>query len=252
MHSTSQFKTADVFNNDRLKSGNQTLDLLLDGGLETGTMHLFYGDQLLYDDLHRLAVQAQLPPARGGLSSSCLIIDSANMLCRNLLMDFSYELGLEPEEVMDRIFISRAFNSSQTYDIVINQLDEFIEEVSPRVVLLPGFPDLYNKEGLDPEMMRQLTHLAIHVMVFTMKHNIVTVVSANPSEFKSSVPSGGKALASSSQVHIMVHQSPMRIIYELMKHPALPPRRGSRPKPTGRFGSTLPLEFFIKEWNKEE
>jgi hypothetical protein len=252
MHSTSQFKTADVFRNDRLRTGNQTLDILLDGGLETGMMYLFYGDPLLHDDLHRLAVQAQLPPKRGGLGSSCLIIDSANMLRRNILMDCSYELGLEPEDVNDRIFISRAFNSSQTYDLVINQLDDFIDEVSPRLVLLPGFPDLYTKEGLDPEMMQQLTHLAIYVMIFTMKHNIITVVSAKPSEFKSTVPSGGKALASSSQVHILVHQSPMRIIYELMKHPSLPHRRESRAKTTGRFGTTLPLEFFIKEWQAEE
>jgi hypothetical protein len=41
----------------------------------------------------------------------------------------------------------------------------------------------------------------------------------------------------------------MRINYSLAKHPSLPFGRTLRKKPAPRFGITLPLEYFVEEWD---
>ena len=91
------------------------MDKVLDGGLELGLMHLLYGDRIFERDLLRMAVHAQLPAEQGGRPSPSIIIDSSNVLKIDQLADLCHDLDLEPETVMNNIFITRAFNSSQTY-----------------------------------------------------------------------------------------------------------------------------------------
>ena len=100
-------------------------------------MHLFYGSNRLRDDLLRFAVQCQLPEEEGSLNGPCIIIDSNNIIRTNRPTDIAFELGIEPEVVMDNIFISRTFNHSQTYDLIVNQLDDLFRQVPARKLVIP-------------------------------------------------------------------------------------------------------------------
>ena len=100
-------------------------------------MHLFYGSRLLRDDLLRFAVQCQLPEEKGGLNGPCIMIDSNNIVRTDRLTDIAFELSIEPEAAMDNIFISRAFNHSQTYDLIVNQLDDLFRQVPARKLVIP-------------------------------------------------------------------------------------------------------------------
>jgi hypothetical protein len=241
------FQTADKVQRTICKTGTPTLDNLLKGGYETGLTYLFYGHELLHRVLLRSAVHAQLPATKGGFSSPSIIIDSSNMIDTVKLRDISFQLGLEPEIVMDAIYISRAFNSSQTFDLVINRLDKFMEEVPARILILPGLVDLFISEGLDNEAARQMTHMAARVSAFTLKHNIVTLISTREPLLYGKQPPVGKALTSSAQVHIQVEQTPMRNLYSLTKHPSLSPRTESVARTGSAFGVTLPLEYFFED-----
>ena len=239
------FKTADKVQRTMCKTGIPTLDSLLDGGYEAGLVYLFYGHEQLQNDLLRSVVHAQLPLTRGGFSSPSIIIDSSNMVDIIKLRDYAFQLGLEPESVMDVIYISRAFNASQTFDLVINHLDEFIERIPAKMIILPGLVDLFIKEGLDGEKTRQMTHIAARINAFTLKHNLVTLISTREPVRYSKQPPVGKTLASSAQVHILVEQTPMRIVYSLTKHPSFSFRTESLTKSGSAFGVTLPLEYFF-------
>lgn len=229
------------------KTGIPTLDRLLDGGYETGLVYLFYGNKQINNDLLRSAVHSQLPVAKGGFSSPSIVIDSSNIVDIVRLRDYAFEFGLEPESVMDVIYISRAFNASQTFDLVINHLDGFIESIPAKLLILPGLVDLFIQEGLNSEMMRQITHMAARINAVTMKYDLVTLVSTGEPVNHKKNPPVGKALASAAQVHIFVEQTPMRIVYHLAKHPSLPSRIESQPKRGAVFGVTLPLEYFFED-----
>jgi DNA repair protein RadA len=244
------FRTADQMARRVVSTGNASLDTLLGGGLEIGLMHLFYGDRCLVEDLLRAAVQAQLPEERGGMNSPTIIIDSANIIKIEKLTDYSFDMGLEPEDVMDHIYISRAFNSSQTYDLVMNQLEHFFERVPARLLIVSGLPDLYIAEGTTGESLQQISHMATKLMAFTLNRGIATLLSAPASDRNPELPAGGRALSSCAQVHIQVAESKAYFKYTLTKHPQYPVRRTSRSKPVS-FGTTLPLSCFLDEKEKE-
>ena len=239
------FQTADRVQRVVCKTGTPTIDSLLDGGFETGLVYLFYGSDRLNNTLLRAAVHAQLPLISGGFSSPTIMIDSSNMVDMVKLRDYAFQLCLEPESVMDMIYISRAFNSSQTYDLVINHLDEFLERIPARLLILPGLVDLFINEGLDADKSQQMTHLAARISAFTLRHNLVTLISTRIKCRDTIRPPVGTALASSAQVHIHVDETPMRTVYSLTKHPSLPERTESLVRKGSAFGVTLPLDYFF-------
>ena len=244
------FHTADMIERRVFSSGVDSVDSLLGGGLEMGLVHLFYGDRCLHNDLLRFAVQAQLPEDKGGIDSSTIVIDSANMIKIEKITDYAFQLSLEPEEVMDRIYISRAFNSSQTYDLVMNQLEEFFQRIPARLLIVSGLPELYLSEGVKGERLQELTHMATKLMTFTLQRGIATLVSASASPRNRRIPSGGKTLASCAQVHVFVEESKAYVKYALAKHPQYPVRRTSRAKAVD-FGTTLPLSYFLNQEEEE-
>ncbi len=247
MHYDIDFRTADNLVRTLVGTGIPALDRLLEGGFECGLMHLFYGQSSFHDDLLRAAVWAQVPKKRGGLESPVIIIDNSNMIDTLKLADYASEFDMNIEEVMENIFISRAFSSSQTYDLLINHLDEFLDRVPARMLLVPGLPDLFTSEGLDTNRAQQVTHLAARLMVKTLEHELVTLVSTRSPQPPRGLPPVGRALASNAQVHILVEQTPMRTVYTLTKHPSLQVHSEYQIRHNARFGVTLPLDFFFED-----
>jgi hypothetical protein len=190
-------------------------------------------------------VKVQTSKDKGGIESPTIIIDSANIIKLENFTHLAYEYDLEPEEVMDRIYISRAFNSSQTYDLVMNQLEGFLDMIPARVLMVTGLPQLYLEEGLKGEGMQEISHMASKIQTLTLRRGIFTLVSAPVSRRSPSHPEGGRTLTGSAQVHIKVSESKSRRTYTLAKHPQYPVRRTNKTK-TVSSGTTLPLSYFLK------
>lgn len=241
------FRTADNLVRTVVSTGVPALNRLLEGGYECGLMYLFYGQSPFHDDLLRAAVWAQVSKKRGGLESPVIIIDSSNMIDTLKLADYASEYEMNIEEVMENIFISRAFNSSQTYDLLINHFDEFLDRVPARMLLVPGLPDLFASEGLDADRTQQITHVAARLMAKTLEHELITLVSTKSPPPPRGSPPVGRALASNAQVHILIEQTPMRTVYTLTKHPSLPVHSEYQIRHGARFGVTLPLDFFFED-----
>jgi hypothetical protein len=238
------FFTADQVKRVKITMGINAVDNLLEGGIEAGLTHLFYGSRGLHNDFLRFAVRAQMSKKTGGTGAPIIIIDSANMVKIERITEICYELDLEPEEVMDRIYITRAFNSSQTYDIIMNQLNSFFVRVPARVLLVTGLPNLYIEEKLTGEGLQQISHMAANIMKFTLQRDLFTLISAPISPRSKITPAGGRSLASNCQVHIRVEESKSYVRYILAKHPQYPVRNVTRTKPTITRG-TLPLSHFL-------
>jgi len=238
------FFTADQLKRVKVSSGISALDNLLEGGIEAGLTHLIYGDRWLHKDFLRFAVFSQMKEEDGGTGAPVIIIDSANMIKIEQITEVCYEIELEPEEVMDRIYITRAFNSSQTYDIIMNQLDTFFARIPARTLLVTGLPNLYIEEGLTGEGLQQISHMASKIMKFTLQRELFTMISAPSSPKSKNAPAGGRSLASNSQVHIRVEESKSYVRYILAKHPQYPVRNITR-NLSIITGGTLPLSYFL-------
>jgi hypothetical protein len=239
------FFTADTIVRRTVPMGIKAVDTLLGGGLEVGLMHLFYGDKCLHDDVLSFAVKAQMPKEQGGLAAPVIMIDSANVIKIEQLTDNAHQLEVDPEVVMDRVYVSRAFNSSQTYDLIMNQLEGFFTRVPARTLIVTGLPSLYMQEGMEGKSLQELSHMASKLKTFTLQRNLVTVVTGPSADGRPQTPAGGKTLASGSQIHIRVDEHQSYVMYTLAKHPQYPVRRSKRTKSVAPHG-IIPLSHFLK------
>jgi len=245
------FFTADEISRMKISSGTKAVDILLEGGIEAGLTHLFYGDRSLHEDFLKFAVQAQMSEKEGGTGNPVIIIDSANIMKIEQLTDISYQLDLDPEAVLDRIYITRAFNSSQTYDLIMNQMEDFFVRVPAKVLLVTGLPNLYIEEGLSGENLQQIAHMISKIMTFSLQRNLFTLISAPSSQKSKNYPAGGRALASNCQVLVQVEQTKSYFRYTLTKHPQYAVRSASRAIPKNT-GGTLPLSYFMNLKKEEQ
>ncbi|MHA2025480.1 MAG: hypothetical protein ACW98U_06220 [Candidatus Thorarchaeota archaeon] len=234
----------------RAESGVVAIDTLLEGGVESGLVHLFYGHKSLHYDFLHFAVKAQTFHVKGGLESPTIIIDSANMIKIEKLTELAYRFNLEPEDVMDNIYISRAFNSSQTYDLIMNQMENFLDKIPARVLMVTGLPNLYLEEGLKSEGLQEISHMASKIAAVTLQRGLFTLVSVPASSRSPNYPEGGRTISSAAQVHIQVTDSPSRTTFTLSKHPQFPVRRTNRAK-SEPSGTTLPLSHFLQGNERE-
>ena len=235
----------------RAESGVTAIDTLLEGGIESGLVHLFYGDKGLHNDFLHFAVKAQTFSVKGGLESPTIIIDSANMIKIERLTELAYKFNLEPEDVLDNIYISRAFNSSQTYDLIMNQMENFLDRIPAKVLMVTGLSNLYLDEGLKSEGVQEISHMASRIAAVTLQRGLFTLVSVPASMKSPNYPEGGRTLSTSAQVHVRVTDAPSRTTYTLAKHPQFPVKRTNRAK-SEPSGTTLPLSHFLRGDEREQ
>lgn len=238
------FSTADNVVREFMSTGLSPLDEMLGGGLVVGLLHLLYGNPCLHDDILRFAVTAAMPRTDGGPSSPTIIIDSMNMIDTNRIADLASIAGLQPEDVFDMVHVSRAFNSCQTYDLVVNHVKSFVQSKRARLLLLPGLVDIFVRENLDAVKLQQVSHMAATVMHLALNHGVACVVSSLGCA-NSGIPRVGQSMLSFSQIHLFVEQTPMRIVYSMTKHPYLAEQSTERVKERPGYLVTVPLDEFL-------
>ncbi len=98
----------------RLTTGSKALDDLLGGGVETTAITEFFGEFASGKTqiMHQLAVNATLPLDKMGLDGHVLFIDTENTFRPERIVQMSKHLELDPNEVLKKIHVARAYNSS--------------------------------------------------------------------------------------------------------------------------------------------
>lgn len=112
----------------RITTGSDAFNELIGGGIETQAITEVFGEfgsgksQLS----HELAVTIQLPPEQGGLDAECVFIDTENTFRPERIEQIANGFELELEEVLQKIHIARAFNSSHQI-LMAEKVNELIQ-----------------------------------------------------------------------------------------------------------------------------
>lgn len=114
----------------KLTTGSETLNTLLGGGLETRAISEFYGEfgSGKTQVAHQLAVTVQLPPEKGGLNGSVIIIDTENTFRPERIRDMAEGLALDYQEVLQHIHVARAYNSNHQI-LLVDRAEKLAEEL---------------------------------------------------------------------------------------------------------------------------
>lgn len=193
-----------------LTTGCKALDDLLGGGVEMGAITELCGEygagktQLC----HQLCVTVQLPPSRGGLSSSALYIDTEGTFRPERVVEMAERFDLSPRQALENILYARAYSSDHQTFLV----DEAIELLSRRRIgvlivdsLVGHFRgEFYGRESLTERQQRLNKH--IHQLLrIAEAFNIAVVVTNQVTSIPGSLLSAPLTSQRPAGGHVVAH-----------------------------------------------
>ncbi len=233
------FETGDVIlerrkNIHRLASGSKAFDELMGGGLETQAITEFYGEfgsgktQVCF----QLAVNATRPLEDGGLDGEVFIIDTENTFRPERIVQMSLALDLDPEEVLKKIHVARAFNSHHQM-LLVDKAQELAGDMKVRLLIVDSLTAHFRAEyvgrGALAERQQNLNKHMHDLLRFGDLNNAVVAVtnqvSAKPDAFfgDPTRPIGGHIVGHAATYRLYLRKSKGgKRIARLVDSPNLP------------------------------
>lgn len=219
----------------KLSFESENLDEMLGGGAETQSITETFGEfgsgktQLA----HQIAVNCQLSPEQGGLDGKVVYIDTENTFRPERIEEMSEAKGLDPNDVLDDIFVARATTTDHQM-LLAEKAEEMAKDDNVKLLIVDALMSLFRTEfvgrGALAERQQKLgKHLAklqeiaemYNLAVFVTNH-----VQSNPNSFfgDPTKPIGGHVLGHAATCRVYIKKSKKnKRKAKLVDHPGLPP-----------------------------
>ncbi|MDQ1280196.1 MAG: repair protein RadA [Thermoproteota archaeon] len=218
----------------RITTRSRALDNLLGGGVETQAILELIGEygagktQLC----HTLCVVVQLPPEQGGLGGNALYIDTEGTFRPERIIQIAQGIGIDPNEVLRKIVVARAFNSDHQI-LIIEKIDELIEKKNIKIIIVDSVISHFRAEYLGRETLairQQRLNSHLHRLLRIAEvYNIPVVVTnqviSSPDVFfgPTDKPAGGHIIAHLSTNRVFIRKSKKNLrIAKIIDSPYLP------------------------------
>ncbi|WP_295722489.1 DNA repair and recombination protein RadA [uncultured Methanobrevibacter sp.] len=219
----------------RITVGSNAFDELIGGGIETQAITEVFGEfgSGKSQISHELAVTVQLPLEQGGLDAECVYIDTENTFRPERIEQISDRFGLDHEEVLQKIHIARAFNSSHQL-LMAEKINELIQSGSNiKLVIVDSLMAHFRAEYVGREALavrQQKLNQHLHVLqqlanTYNLAIFITNQVQARPDAFFGSPTkaTGGHVLGHASTYRIWLKKGLAgKRIARLVDSPHLP------------------------------
>jgi DNA repair protein RadA len=241
------FVTADVIlenrrNMLRATTGANSLDDLLNGGIETGSITELYGEYRTGKTqlAHQLCVTCQLPPTQGGFnieeknSISCIYIDTEGTFRPERLVSMANRFGkdVNVKSVLKNVYHGRAYNSDHQM-VLAEKIAEEAQVKNIKLVVVDSLISHFRAEYIGRGTLatrQQKLNQHIHTLlklaeVCNIAVIITNQVHAQPDMFfgDPTAPVGGHILAHASHTRIYLRKSKgERRIARIVDSPLLP------------------------------
>lgn len=174
-----------------------------------------------------LVVRVQLPCQLGGLESNAIFIDGGNNFRLYKVSRLARLYGLRPRDVLQRIFISRAFTAHQMTSIVLEKLEETVAESNAKLVILSDFEELYLDKDVRPDESKEVfSQVTSYLASFAEQNSIIILATCSPHFRTRRSLYLDATLQAKSDVNIRIARKrayPFTKQFILEKHPILRP-----------------------------
>lgn len=142
-----------------------------------GKLYLLYGDKAVFRMSLTLASQALLS------GSSIVVVDGCNRFDAHGIARFAREHGINPQQLLNRIHISRGFTCYQMEAAVNNKLMPFLKQINAHTALIFGLLDTFYDEQARfrevqqilkrvMEKLREMKSSGISVLLASQYYNV--------------------------------------------------------------------------------
>ena len=172
-----------------------------------------------------LCVRAQLPIQLSGLETNVVFVDGGNTFRLYRVSYLAQLHQLDPRQVLERIYISRAFTAHQMTSIILDKLEETVLKHQAKLVIISDFAGLYLDKDIPVEESREVfSQVVTYLSKFTREHDLIAVATCMPHVYpRRDVFFDAVACARSNVVVRVVRKSvrPSGQQFILEKHPIL-------------------------------
>ena len=208
--------------------------MLLGGGLETQAITVCFGEfgSGKSQMAHQLAVNVTRGEDEGGLDGDTVWIDTESTFRPERVRQMAEALELDPEAILKRIHVARAFNSHHQM-LLMEKANEMTKDYPIRLVVIDSLTAHFRAEYIGRGVLaerQQLLNKHIHeLMRFGDIHNaaiyVTNQVAAKPDAFfgDPTRPIGGHIVGHSATFRVYLRKSKGgKRIARLIDSPSLP------------------------------
>jgi len=217
----------------KITTGTECLDLLLDGGLETQALTEVYGEfgSGKTQFCHTMCVNVQKPKEEGGLEGTVLYIDTENTFRPERIVSIAKIQGMDPEKVLDKIIVARAYNSAHQM-LILEEASQMIRENNIKLLVVDSAVGLFRAEYLGrgtlserQQRLNKFVHLVVRIAeTYNCAALATNQVMSSPDTFfgDPTRPIGGNVVAHTSTYRIYFKKSGKKRIARMVDSPHHP------------------------------
>jgi DNA repair protein RadA len=217
----------------KVTTGTECLDLLLDGGLETQALTEVYGEfgSGKTQFCHTMCVNVQKPKEEGGLEGTVLYIDTENTFRPERIVSIAKINGMDPEKVLDKIIVARAYNSAHQM-LILEEASQMIRENNIKLLVVDSAVGLFRAEYLGrgtlserQQRLNKFVHLVVRIAeTYNCAALMTNQVMSSPDTFfgDPTRPIGGNVVAHTSTYRIYFKKSGKKRIARMVDSPHHP------------------------------
>jgi DNA repair protein RadA len=193
-------------NLEYISTGVRSLDDLLEGGVEVGSITELIGEfgagktQIC----HQLAVMVQLPKEKGGLNARALYIDTEGTFRPERIIQIARAKQLDPEKTLENIIYARAYNSDHQM-LLVDEAKKYIESQNIRLIIVDSlinhfraeYPGRENLASRQQKLNRHISQLHRLASLYNLAVVVTNQVMSSPDIFFGNPmkPAGGNIMA---------------------------------------------------------
>jgi len=191
-------------------------------GFAIGDFAVIHGSSAIQSLLPSLCVKAQLPYQLGGLETNVLFVDGANSFRLYDVSDIAQTCELDPKEVLERIFISRAFTAYQLASLILEKLQTAIIKFDSKVVIISNLTQLFLDKDIPKKEAEQIfNQLTKYLSTFAQENQVILIATHKPYVWSKRTKFFKQTLCESANVVLSIKKSNQVPYFALEKHPFL-------------------------------
>jgi hypothetical protein len=150
-------------------------------GFALGDFAVLYGSPSVTSLTSLLCVRAQLPVQLGGLGSNVVFVDGGNTFRLYKIARLAQLHHLNPQEVLERIVISRAFTAYQLTSLLMEKLEETVTKYNAKLVVISDTAGFFLDDDVsNEEAQRVYSQITAYLANFAKQHNIILIATYLP------------------------------------------------------------------------
>jgi hypothetical protein len=150
-------------------------------GFAVGDFAVLYGSPSVLSLASLLCVRAQLPNQLGGLGSDVIFVDGGNTFRLYQVARLAQLHQLNPREVLERIYISRAFTAYQMTSLIMAQLKETVKRYDAKLVIISDIAGFFlDKDIPEEEARRIFSQVTAYLSTFAKENQVILITTYPP------------------------------------------------------------------------